>query len=311
MTDEPNSRNHHEDLGAGAALPPELETLARRLSSDGALWQSRLPDAARVAERIRAIPGEVSQGATEGELPTPLDIRDRPGGGQRRPRTGPRLAPPGRGGQLIGLVAAVLVVALLASVFVALANRSGVGPIGQPTPTQAQPAPTQPQPTQPAPTATAATAAPTATPTGRPVLVYFSKQPDSYNDPNAVFPVHRTSPTLGVATYAIQQLIAGPTQSEAAAGYFTELKGALSGSSNCGGADFKIALDKRGATPQTGTATLRFCRQLSLPGDQSDPRIKAEITKTLTQFSNIKAVVILTRDGHCFGDLSGMDMCLQ
>jgi len=67
----------------------------------------------------------------------------------------------------------------------------------------------------------------------------------------------------------------------------------------------------RGSTPQTGTATLQFCRQLSLPGDLSDPRIKAEISKTLTQFSNIKAVVILTRDGHCFADQSGADMCLQ
>ena len=134
--------------------------------------------------------------------------------------------------------------------------------------------------------------------------------PTRYNDPNAVFAVHRTSPTLGVATYAIQQFIAGPTKSEAASGYFTELHGALSGSSNCNGADFKIALNTHGSTPQTGTATLQFCRQLSLPGDLSDPRIKAEITRTLTQFSNIKTV-ILTYDGHCFADMSGADMCLQ
>jgi hypothetical protein len=210
----------------------------------------------------------------------------------------------------LGLIAAVLIVALLAGVFVALGNRGGNSIAANPTPTHApatQPLPTQTLP-QPAPTATIA---PTATANGYPVLVYFSKQPDSYNDPNAVYAVHRTSPTLGVATYAIQQLIAGPTKPEADAGYFTELHGALSGSSNCNGADFKIALNTRGSTQQTGTATLQFCRQLSLPGELSDPRIKAEITRTLTQFSNIKAVVILTRDGHCFADQSGADMCLQ
>jgi hypothetical protein len=32
---------------------------------------------------------------------------------------------------------------------------------------------------------------------------------------------------------------------------------------------------------------------------------------TLTQFSKITAVIILTRDGHCFADLSGADICLQ
>ncbi len=121
----------------------------------------------------------------------------------------------------------------------------------------------------------------------------------------------RVSPTLGVATYAIQQLIAGPRPSEASAGYFTELKGALSGSSNCGGADFTITLNMRGTTPKQGTATLRFCRTTSLPGDLSGGRIRAEIDRTLRQFPTITADVILDSTGHCFDDLSGMDMCLH
>jgi hypothetical protein len=32
---------------------------------------------------------------------------------------------------------------------------------------------------------------------------------------------------------------------------------------------------------------------------------------TLKQFPNIKKVVILTLDGHCFGDGSGKDFCLR
>ncbi|MGH2503032.1 MAG: hypothetical protein ACRDID_11005, partial [Ktedonobacterales bacterium] len=37
------------------------------------------------------------------------------------------------------------------------------------------------------------------------VKVYFAQHPISDNDPSRVFAVNRVSPTLGVATYAIQQ----------------------------------------------------------------------------------------------------------
>jgi hypothetical protein len=43
----------------------------------------------------------------------------------------------------------------------------------------------------------------------------------------------------------------------------------------------------------------------------TDARIKAGITKTLTQFPTISGVTIITGDGHCFSDLSGQDTCLQ
>lgn len=163
----------------------------------------------------------------------------------------------------------------------------------------------------PAATATAP-AGPTATATAAayPVKVYFSRHPDSDNTPSAVFPVSRVSPTLGVATYAIQQLIAGPSATEHGAGYYTELSAALSGNSNCGGADFIITLDHRGPKLETGTATLQFCRTVQLPGDLSGPRITAEISATLKQFPNNKQVVILNSSGNCFDDLRGGNACL-
>lgn len=152
---------------------------------------------------------------------------------------------------------------------------------------------------------------------GYPVKVYFSRYPDSLTKNfNSVYPVNRVSPTIAVATFSIQLLIAGPTLSEQQAGYFTELNTILSGPSNCtgsrpvGGPDFTITLDHRGSKPQTGTATLKFCRLALSPGIGADARITAEITATLKQFSNIKNVVILTKDGHCFGDESGKDRCL-
>lgn len=150
-----------------------------------------------------------------------------------------------------------------------------------------------------------------------PIKVFFSKSPDSLNNFNAVFPVDRTSPTIAVATYSIQLLIAGPTLSERQAGLFTELNTILSGPSNCsaplpvGGPDFTLVLNMKGKMPQEGTATLQFCRDIASAGIGADARVQAEINATLKQFSNIKNVVILTKDGHCFGDESGKDRCLQ
>jgi hypothetical protein len=74
--------------------------------------------------------------------------------------------------------------------------------------------------------------------------------------------------------------------------------------------DFTITLNHRGSKPQMGTATLKFCRLTLSPGIGTDARVTAEISATLKQFSNIKAVAILTKDGHCFGDESGKDKCL-
>lgn len=147
------------------------------------------------------------------------------------------------------------------------------------------------------------------------VQTYFSKHPDSDADPTAVFPVSRTIVTGNLAspsslpTFAIQQLIAGPTDSEKQAGYYTELTGALSGPSICNNQDFTITLNTHAGHPETGTATLQFCRVTQLPGDLSGPRIKSEIGKTLMQFAYIQRVVILDKSGNCFDDLSGRNVC--
>ena len=87
----------------------------------------------------------------------------------------------------------------------------------------------------------------------------------------------------------------------------------MSGASYCsapfptGGPDFTLTLNKKGNVTETGTATLRFCRTTSSPGIGADARVKAEINATLKQFSSIKKVVILNKDGHCFADTIGQD----
>jgi hypothetical protein len=66
---------------------------------------------------------------------------------------------------------------------------------------------------------TTPTTSPTAT--GTTVKVYFTRHPDSDNDPTKVFALSRTSAvtlttTKDKATYALQQVLAGPTQAERA-----------------------------------------------------------------------------------------------
>ena len=144
-----------------------------------------------------------------------------------------------------------------------------------------------------------------------PVKVYFSKHPQSDQNATAVFAVRRISPTLGVAAFALGQLVVGPTRTETKAGYYSALAGLLHGPSDCGGPAARIVLNRTGTTFEPGTATVRFCRRSMSGGIFDDVRVRSEISRTLTQFPSIKRVVILNKFGQCFGDLSGRNTCLR
>lgn len=158
---------------------------------------------------------------------------------------------------------------------------------------------------------------PTATLTGYPVKVYFSKTPDSENSFNAAFPVNRVSPTAQAETYSVQLLIAGPTPEERTEGYYSELNSLFSGPSQCpslgpvGGPDFTLTLNTKGSTAEQGTATLKFCRATLSPGIGADARVLANLRATLLQFATIKKVVILNVQGNCFGDQTTQNLCLK
>lgn len=154
---------------------------------------------------------------------------------------------------------------------------------------------------------------PTNTGTSQPgkeyhVKVYFSKH--GQDSMTLVYPVNRTTTNQAVATASLQYLIAGPNASEQSQGYYTELTSMLQGASTCG-ADFSIKLNTKGSTPEKGTATVQFCRDLSSAGVGMDARVQSQINATLKQFPTISKVIILTRGGNCFGDESGANMCLR
>lgn len=75
------------------------------------------------------------------------------------------------------------------------------------------------------------------------------------------------------------------------------------GSSNCGG-DFNLSLSG-------GVARLKFCRTIPSAGIGDDARVKSSVDATLQQFSTVNSVIVLTKEGDCYGDMSGENFCLQ
>lgn len=133
------------------------------------------------------------------------------------------------------------------------------------------------------------------------VKVFFPKPAANNTDLAYVEPVWRSTNSSGVAKFAIEQLIAGPTESEQQLGLKSAI--ALKDSSNCGG-DFTISIKNK-------VARLQFCRSVVSAGVGDDARAKSAITTTLTQFPTINTAVILDKSGNCFGDLSGENICLE
>ncbi len=137
-----------------------------------------------------------------------------------------------------------------------------------------------------------------------PVHVFFSKRPEADDDWAAVFSVRRYAPSIRVATFALENLIDGPTPEEQAAGYFSELGGMLNGPSACDDRDFRIRIDD-------GLGTVQFCRAISSAGVGQDARVRAQVEATMRQFPTVQRVRLLDRDGHCLFDQSGLDLCLS
>ncbi len=135
--------------------------------------------------------------------------------------------------------------------------------------------------------------------TQKKVQVFFPKR--NSEDFTYVEPVWRTTSSLGLAQFSIEQLISGPTTQEKARSLIAPIQ--LRGSSNCG-KDFTLSISN-------GVANLRFCKSVLSSGTGDDGRQKSSINATLKQFSTINSVIILDRNGNCLGDQSGENTCLK
>jgi spore germination protein GerM len=134
----------------------------------------------------------------------------------------------------------------------------------------------------------------------RKITLYFSNK-ESASDFTATGSAIRETDRIDVALFALEELIKGPTADETAKNGLTSPI-VLTGVSNCGAKDAKIALVGT-------TATVTFCKAITTNGVGDDARVKTAIEKTLTQFDSIKKVVILNNNASCFGDQSGQDQC--
>ena len=137
------------------------------------------------------------------------------------------------------------------------------------------------------------------------VQVFFSHDPESFNDFTMVFPQARTVPGgAAIIEQTLAALLAGPTAAEQAAGFFSDFHNLIvPGPSTCKGQDFTFFVS-------LGVATVQLCHQTSSAGIGQDARAQSELNATLMQFGGITKVIVLGATGHCLFDESGLDLCL-
>lgn len=130
---------------------------------------------------------------------------------------------------------------------------------------------------------------PTADESGnREIKIFYSHSTDSIKDPSYAFYFLRTTPREDLETFAIEQLIAGPSAYEISTyNVFTPIK--LVGESNCNGKDFKL-------TTTSTKVEVQFCKDLDLSRENEGSRIRNLINYTIDQFGE-REVTILKKDG--------------
>lgn len=134
------------------------------------------------------------------------------------------------------------------------------------------------------------------------VQIFFSKSPESQHDPSAVFGVERSVPQPDAIQQAVSELLAGPSSTEKAAGYFGGIS--LEGDSNCDEKDFTLSIEN-------GLANLRLCREHVSGGSVQDMRELSQLAATLKQFEGVTKIIILDQSGDCLFDVAGQKTCLR
>lgn len=136
------------------------------------------------------------------------------------------------------------------------------------------------------------------------VTVFFSKTPESNEDPSKVYPVDRQFRSEeGTITHSgLSAVIAGPTAEEKAQGYFGGIL--LTGDSKHDGQDF-------GLTVEQDTARFQFLREKENRGSVEDSRERSQLTATIQYLTGATRVILLDQDGNCLYESGGQNACLR
>jgi len=133
------------------------------------------------------------------------------------------------------------------------------------------------------------------------INVYMFSE-DKFSQPGIsdyTMPVERQTARKDIATYAIEQIIRGPSIDEIEGGlrptFGTDHFVTISGKSVCGIKNFVLELDV-----DNYFARVRFCKDLQLNEELSAPLLAEQIRKTLIRFEKIHKVQILNKDQACF-----------
>lgn len=123
------------------------------------------------------------------------------------------------------------------------------------------------------------------------VNIYFSKDPESFDDPEFTGFVRRTyEDNQNLVIFVINELIKGPSLSEQNEDdLFSELE--LSGESNCDGNNYEYSIS-------SSQLELKFCKEIISSGVLMDARIKSFVEKTLLELNLFDEVVLLDRNGE-------------
>ena len=135
------------------------------------------------------------------------------------------------------------------------------------------------------------------------VIQVFFFDIDKFNMPDNtdyVTGVSRSTNRIDIATFALEQILNGPTPNEMTNNlsptFGTNSFVRFTGESNCSGKDFQISIED-------GQATVRFCRTSASNGDSAGFIVEQQINNTLKQFPTVKTVKVLNPDGFCFNDM--------
>lgn len=123
------------------------------------------------------------------------------------------------------------------------------------------------------------------------VNIYFSKDPESYDDPEFTGFVRRMyEDDQNLVIFVINELIKGPSLTEQREdNLFSELE--LTGESNCGGDNYEYSI-------LNSSLELQFCKEIISSGVLMDARIKSFIEKTLLELDLFDEVVLLDRNDN-------------